>query len=125
MQNGKHAIARNLIDGFAFGSTEFHVIRPSQSVTANWIHHYLRQPIVLKAAMEHFTGTVGQQRVPEFFIASLEIPVPSIEEQKKVCVILDEKMSSVNQTKKAIEAQIDALNKIPVALLRRAFNGEL
>jgi type I restriction enzyme S subunit len=28
MQNGKHAIARNLLDGIGFGSTEFHVLQP-------------------------------------------------------------------------------------------------
>ena len=28
MQNGKHVIARNLIDRIGFGTTEFHVLRP-------------------------------------------------------------------------------------------------
>ena len=30
MQNGKHAVARNLLGGIGFGSTEFHVLRPSE-----------------------------------------------------------------------------------------------
>lgn len=35
MQNGKHAIARNLIDGVGFGSTEFHVLRPRVQSSLN------------------------------------------------------------------------------------------
>src|SRR5438045_3357772 len=46
MQNGKHAIARDLIDGIGFGSTEFHVIRPSKRVMSAWVHLYLRQPSI-------------------------------------------------------------------------------
>ncbi len=32
MQNGKHAVLNKLIDGFGFGSTEFHVIRASSKI---------------------------------------------------------------------------------------------
>ncbi|HSH81768.1 MAG TPA: hypothetical protein VLA19_24855 [Herpetosiphonaceae bacterium] len=38
MQNGKSAIARNLIDGIGFGSTEFHVLRPQNNILPEWIH---------------------------------------------------------------------------------------
>jgi type I restriction enzyme S subunit len=76
MQNGKHAIARGLINGFGFASTEFHVIRPTNAVLAEWIHYFVRQPIVLHEATNHFTGAVGQQRVPDDFLKYLVIPPP-------------------------------------------------
>ena len=50
MQNGKHAIARDLEGGFGFGTTEFHVLRPRQDITSEWIHYFLRQPTILDAA---------------------------------------------------------------------------
>ena len=62
MENGKHAIARNLIDGVGFGSTEFHVIRPNEQITAEWIWHFVRQPSIRQSATNYFTGAVGQQR---------------------------------------------------------------
>lgn len=36
MQNGKHAIARNLTDGIGFGSTEFHVLRAGAEIIPEW-----------------------------------------------------------------------------------------
>ena len=40
MENGKGAIARNLINGIGLGSTEFHVLRPIPSVSnSEWIYY--------------------------------------------------------------------------------------
>ena len=50
MQNGKHNIARGLLNGFGFGTTEFHVIRPSSEALAEWVHNVVRQPSVLRDA---------------------------------------------------------------------------
>ena len=35
MQNGKHAVARGLLGGFGFGTTEFHVLRPTPVLAAD------------------------------------------------------------------------------------------
>jgi len=125
MQNGKHAIALGLIGGFGFGSTEFHVLRPSADVTSEWIHQFLRQPAVLTAAAAHFTGAVGQQRVPAEFLSSLKLPLPPLSEQRRIAAILDEQMAAVERARAAAEAQVNAIGNLPSALLLRAFSGEL
>jgi type I restriction enzyme S subunit len=79
MQNGKHAVATGLIDGIGFASTEFHVIRHGPELDPGWIHAFLRQPSVLDEATSFFTGAVGQQRVPDDFLANLIIPLPRSE----------------------------------------------
>ncbi|BDC36403.1 MAG: hypothetical protein EF806_06465 [Candidatus Methanoliparum thermophilum] len=60
MKNGKCTIAKNLINGLGFGSTEFHVIRPENSILKKWIWHYLRQKRIRKEATKYFTEFVGQ-----------------------------------------------------------------
>ncbi|MGD0949166.1 MAG: hypothetical protein ABSA52_17280 [Candidatus Binatia bacterium] len=77
MQNGKHAIARGLIDGVGFGTTEFHVLRPRPGVIGEWIHRFIRQPRVLELAEAEFRGSAGQRRVPEKFLAALD-PNPAL-----------------------------------------------
>jgi type I restriction enzyme S subunit len=39
--------------------------------------------------------------------------------------MLKELIGSAEEACKAIEEELDAINKLPAALLRRAFNGEL
>ena len=125
MQNGKHVIARNLIDGIGFGTTEFHVIRPGDEVIPEWIHLYIRQPSILNAAATHFTGSVGQQRVPSYFLETLAIPLPSLSEQKRIAAILNDRMAGIARACNAVREKLEAINHLPSAILRKAFNGEL
>jgi type I restriction enzyme S subunit len=106
MQNGKHAVVSGLIDGFGFGSTEFHVIRAKNEVTPEWLHFFLRRDETLSAAMRAFTGAVGQQRVPPAFLENLEIPVPHIDTQRKIIAGLEVQLAEVDKARVAAQAQL-------------------
>lgn len=125
MQNGKHAIARNLIGGFGFGTTEFHVIRPNDVVTSEWLHLYLRQPSILEYATTFFTGAVGQQRVPKEFLENLLIPLPPLAEQQRITAIIEMQMAEVETARAAVQAQLTKIEQLPATILYHAFNGEL
>jgi type I restriction enzyme S subunit len=90
MENGKAAIARGLRGGLGFGSTEFHVIRPSASLLPEWVFALIRQPSFRETAKANFTGTAGQQRVPTDFLKTFPIPMPSRAEQERIVKLLDE-----------------------------------
>ena len=105
MQNGKHVIAKNLVDGLGFGTTEFHVLRPNGDVLSEWIHFFIRQPYFLQEAITYFTGAVGQQRVPEGFLAGYPIPLPPLPEQKRIAARVQELMAQVEHARTACEEQ--------------------
>lgn len=88
MENGKAAIARNLVNGHGFGSTEFHVLRAKAEVLPEWLHFYVRQPSFRHEAKRNFTGTGGQQRVPVSFLAGSDIPLPPLSEQRRIVDLL-------------------------------------
>jgi len=74
----------------AFGSTEFHVIRAVEArLDRRYLLHFLRQRWVLELGALRMTGSAGQRRVPERFLDELEIPLPPIEEQRRIAVVLD------------------------------------
>lgn len=123
MQNGKQAIARNLLNGFGFGTTEFHVIKPLEHILPEWIHSYIRQPHILYEAEQAFTGAVGQQRVPKDFLKTLEIPLPPLAEQKRIAKILTEQMAAAQKVTKTIKEELELINKLPASLLQQAFKG--
>jgi type I restriction enzyme S subunit len=121
MQNGKHAIIHGIPGGFGFGSTEFHVIRSSDRVDANYLSHFLRQPSTLSGAAAHFQGAVGQQRVPPGYIRSLAVPLPPVTEQKRIAAKLDEQMATLTGAQAALAAEREAatalLSAVPRATL--------
>jgi type I restriction enzyme S subunit len=88
MENGKCAIARELINGIGFGSTEFHVIRARNKIIPEWVYYYLRQANLRKEAERNMTGSAGQRRVPTKFIEEVFIPLPPLDEQKRIAAIL-------------------------------------
>ena len=123
MQNGKHAIASNLLDGIGFGSTEFHVFRPGGEIISEWILNFLLQPKILTEATRHFTGAVGQLRVPENVLANMEIALPPKDEQRRLAARLREQMSEVDRARASVQAQLDAAQNLPAALLRAIFTS--
>jgi len=125
MQNGKSAIARGLQNGTAFGSTEFHVIRPGPKLTAEWLHALVRHKVFRDDASAHFKGTAGQQRVPQSFLEKKEIPVPSLSEQRHIVAELDVLNAEVNVLRRMqLETAVE-LDALMPSILGRAFNGEL
>jgi len=88
MENGKCAIGKNLKNGIAFGSTEYHVVRAKEEIIPAWIYHFLRQEHVRQSATHWFRGTAGQQRVPATFLEELKIPLPPLTEQKRIASLL-------------------------------------
>lgn len=85
MQNGKSAIAQNLLKGVGCGSTEFFVLRPkSNNVLIKYIHFILRDYRVLKSAQNSFGGSAGQQRVSSSYLKTIRIPLPPIQIQQKI-----------------------------------------
>ena len=122
MQNGKHFIAGNLTGGVGFASTEFHVLRPGDFLLPRWVHFYLRQPSILKEATYHFTGTAGQQRVPDSFLKNLPFPIPPLAEQKRIVAVLNEKMATVEKARVAALERVEAVRALSSAWLREVFS---
>lgn len=85
MQNGKSAIARNLVNGLGCGSTEFFVLRPKNTnLLIEYLHIILHMRCVRETAMLYFGGSAGQQRVATSFIEDFYLPLPHCEKQQEM-----------------------------------------
>lgn len=89
MENGKAALIEGLEHDVAFGSTEFHVLRPNQEVDGKYLFYMIWNPVFRHQAEIQMTGSAGQKRVPKSFLERFEIPLPKLEEQKRIAAILD------------------------------------
>jgi type I restriction enzyme S subunit len=111
MENGKVAITRNLTNGVGFGSTEFHVLRPTGAVLPEYIYTFIRQESYRRAAEAEMTGSVGQKRVPPSFLEMTEFPVPPLAEQVRI-------VEKVTELLNEVEASRERLNRVPRILKR-------
>jgi type I restriction enzyme M protein len=83
-ENGKAGIARGLLNGLGFGSSEFYVLRPASPVLPEWIYFCVTHPLFRDAAIAQMTGTGGLQRVPRGYMEDFQIPLPPLEVQKEI-----------------------------------------
>lgn len=121
MENGKQAIAEKLIGGFGFGTTEFHVVRPRENIIATWLHRFLRQRRIRAAAVNAFTGAVGQQRVPPEFLSELVLPIPPLPEQHRIADAIDAAMAEAEAVVRTAEAQRADLERLEFRIFEAAF----
>lgn len=89
MENGKAAIARDLVNGIGAGSTEFYVLRPGQRILPEFLFHFVRRQSFREACKSHFAGSGGQQRVPRPYLQKVALPVPPLEEQRRIVSVLN------------------------------------
>jgi type I restriction enzyme S subunit len=101
-----------------YGSTEFHVIRPlAARLDKRYLLHFLRQERVLKSGERRMTGSAGQRRFPVAFLEALEIPLPPMEEQRRIAAILDKASAIRSCSEKAARNAAD----IKASLFDEAF----
>ena len=90
MENGKGAVAKDLKNGYGFGSTEFHVLRPDYSkVTSEWLYYLNSWNAFRKDAESNMTGSAGQKRVPKTFLEKYEVNLPEVEKQNEMADTLE------------------------------------
>ena len=102
MQNGKAAVGLNLVNRIGFGSTEFHVLRPTKA-TAEWLYFFVRSKSFRDEAERHFHGSAGQQRVSEGFMSQALIPDAPADDQRRVVGRIKECLSRVEEMQRLRE----------------------
>lgn len=130
MQNGKCAVATNLKNGYAYGSTEFHVIRANKNTLPEYIHCFMRSKRLRTVAMNYFTGSAGQQRVGTDFLENLTLPElplrsddPSILTQEKIVTKIAAIRSEIKKLhKKAVSTRNQAKKDFEEAVFGEAQN---
>ncbi|MFH1980347.1 MAG: restriction endonuclease subunit S [Pseudomonadota bacterium] len=123
MENGKSAIARNLMNGIGFGTTEFHVLRSGQLTTPEWLHLFVRNREFREEAKKNMHGAAGQQRVPVDFLREATIPLPPVDEQRRIVARIEELTRRAEEARNLAaerEAELDALLQ---ALYSRMIEG--
>ena len=125
MENGKMAVARNLVNGVGFGSTEFHVLRPRAGVDARYIYYFVSSQTFRKEASGHMTGAVGLRRVPSAHLEEQLIPLPGIEQQREIVAEIEKQFSRLDEAVANLQRVKANLKRYKASVLKDAVEGRL
>ena len=125
MENGKGGVAMGLRNGIGCGTTELVVMRPRDALDPLFLYRFLAQPSVRAAARENFTGTAGQARVPASFLQELAIPVPPLDEQRRIVAKLEKLLGRVDACRQRLAKIPALLKRFRQSVLAAACSGRL
>ncbi len=118
MENGKGGIAKGLLNGIGFGSTEFHVLRPIDQVSNScWLYELTSFPQFRQAAEINMTGSAGQRRVPASFLANYKVSLPPISLQNQFADFVHQ----LDKSKLAVQKSLDELEILKKSLMQTYF----
>lgn len=124
-ENGKGALASDLTNGIAFGTTELHVMRPLQECSARWLFYLsISHPFREIGASEMY-GAGGQKRVPEKFIKDFKLGIPPFKEQEKIADYLDNELIKMANMLAITNKTIEKLNEYRTAIITSAVTGKI
>jgi type I restriction enzyme S subunit len=116
-ENGKLSVARGLQNGVGFGSSEFMVLRCGTKLDPDYLFYFLSRDTFRETGKGSMTGAVGHKRVPPEFVQSQEIPLPPLDEQKRIVAVLDEAFEGLSRARANAEANLaDARELFTVTL---------
>ena len=116
-ENGKAGIANNLLNGIGFGSTEYIVMRAKSTlIYPEWLFYQINTLDFIEGGKTYMTGTAGQQRIDINYVKQYEIPVPSLDEQKRILTEIKAEQSLIEPSKKIIATFSKKIKNVIVGL---------
>ncbi len=124
MENGKGAVIRNLITHFAYGSTEFHVMRPNHAIIADYLYFYLHNKVFREWAEKNMHGAAGQQRVGTKFLKYTYIFIPTEDEQIEIIKYVRQRLEEITSIEENVSRQIATLTAYRKSLIHECVTGK-
>lgn len=92
---------------------------------SHFITAYINSSIGRKFIEENMGRSIGQVNISASTMNTMIIPIPSLEKQNEISLELIEKRNKVKFLQQSLQEQLEAINALPAAILKQAFNGEL
>jgi type I restriction enzyme S subunit len=120
---GRAAVWRGQIEGCCFQKA-LHRVRSRGELQPEFIAHSFRWLADRSAFDAHVTGSTIKH-LPQEDLRLIEVPVPPLEEQRRIVAEIEERISAIDVLRAAIERAQRRSASLRRAVLERAFRGEL
>lgn len=104
-----------------------HIIRIkyNPNIVARYVMYFSKTNAYRKYVEDNMVSSAGQNTISRKGLASLVIPLPSIEEQHEIVRLIDDLLARERAAQQATEQALASIDLMKKSILARAFRGEL
>lgn len=104
-----------------------HIIRIkyNPNIVARYVMYFSKTNAYRKYVEDNMVSSAGQNTISRKGLASLVIPLPSIEEQHEIVRLIDDLLARERKAQQAAEQALASIDLMKKSILARAFRGEL
>lgn len=124
-ENGKGAFLDDIPTDFGFGSTEFHVIRPSRNLLGGFLRLVTSSRMFIANGENNLTGSAGQQRVPTDFVRNYPIVLPPMSDQQLILEEVAKETVTISTAISRTEREIALMQEYRTRLTADIVTGKL
>lgn len=114
----------NINDEKLVASTAFYVCSPREYLLSNYLYNFLCSPIVTKYLIDNTRGD-NSPSVRSTDFEKLPIPIPPLDEQKRIADKVERLLSKIDEAKQLIEEAKESFEIRRAAILEKAYRGDL
>ncbi|MEU3937611.1 restriction endonuclease subunit S [Streptomyces sp. NPDC029044] len=100
------------------------IVRPSGEVDPRWLMHFVNSPQFRERMRPYESGST-RKRISRRNLAKVELPVPPVEEQRRIVIALDEQLSRLDAAVEAVEQSRARSRQLWSSILHQMTEGAL
>ena len=122
---GKCALVRSLIEPTVFESNMMRIKLDTDKVEGDWITYYLSSHSGRKELTKNAKQAVNQASINQTDVGNALVPIPSINEQKRLVTVIESRLSVCDSIDQTIDMALQQSEAIRQSILKDAFEGRL
>ena len=122
---GKCTLVRSLVEPTVFESNMMRIKLDSNKVNGDWITYYLSSYAGRKELTKNAKQAVNQASINQTDVGNALVPIPSIDEQKRLVTIIESRLSVCDSIEQTVNITLQQAEAMRQSILKDAFEGRL
>lgn len=119
-ENSKGSVVAGLHNGVGFGTTELHVLDPTEKLNPRFLFYLTLSRDFRVFGEASMKGAAGQKRVPDEFIKDFKFHLPNLDEQVSIADYLDRETGRIDRLVSEKSLMLSLLEEKRLSLISRS-----
>ncbi len=124
-ENLNTAVAKDLLNGIGFGSSEINVLRLNKGISSRFVFYLVCSKAFIDNGCASMCGVGGLKRINPRAVNTFEFVLPPFAEQEAIAMYLDKECEKIGRNIELLERKADAYKRLRCSIINQAVTRSL